>query len=206
VSDAAEPAVERPGHLFRSWKEPLIAGLVALHFLLGLAAAVPEPSLLWRIGPYRFAAATWARFHLDQRWNMFSPPPRAKQSLYYALHYPEGWTPLISLDGFAADRVKRSILQPRGAFRLMVQLRSINADSVPAGLSQKSFRAFYYQQLADFFCRGAGAAPGIISVRFYLVGKTPPHFFTRDRYGRPLDPPADYDFREPLYEQECSPP
>jgi len=191
--------------LFASWKEPLILALVGAHFLLGFAAGLPWRSRVREIPVVRDLLHWYERNHLDQRWSMFSPPPRRYTAIHYAARFPEGWTELQNLEEFAVRRVERRLVQPRGAFRLMVHLRSTNADTMPFGLTEKSARAFYYQQLADYFCRGSGRIPGMIAIRFYVAGKTPPHFFERDRFGQPLPPPADSDFVEPLYEQSCRP-
>ena len=197
-------APRRGGRLLASWRERAIAALVGLHFCLGLAAGIPWRSHVREIPLLGSVLRFYERNHLDQRWSMFSPPPYRYNAIFYSVHFPEGWTELQNLEDFAVQQVRRRIVQPRGAFRLMVHLRSVSADTMPAALTPRSSRAFYFQQLTDHFCRGAGRIPGALAFRFYVVGKTPPHFFERDRFGQPLPPPADSDFVEPLYEQTCA--
>jgi hypothetical protein len=187
------------------WREPLIAGIVVFHFTIGLLTGLPERSHLWSVPGLQRVAVFYARHTLDQMWSMFSPPPRGRYTIHYAVQFPTGWTELLPLDE-VSDRIAGRIVQPRGAFRLMVFLRSVNADTTPGGLTERSDRAFYYQQLSDFFCRGVGRIPDAVAIRFYVVGRTPPNFFTTDRWGQPLSPPADLDFELPLYEQRCAGP
>jgi hypothetical protein len=89
-------------------------------------------------------------------------------------------------------------------FRVLAFFRASADDKIPDGLSQTSFRAFYYQQISYYFCSGDGKIPGIIGIRFYLVGSGIPHFFDTDKYGQPLPPISEYNSRLPLYEQKCS--
>jgi len=194
---SAEPRVA-------SWGQRAILALVGVHLVLGVVAGLPWRSLVWQIPVLAPSLAFYQRNHLDQRWSMFSPPPRRYTSIFYAIQFPEGWTQLQDLEGFAVEQAQGRVLQPRGAFRLMVHLRSTNADTLPIGLTPTSDRAFFYQELSDYFCRGAGRIPGALTIRFYVVGKTPPPFFEQDLYGRPVAPAADSDFVEPLYEQSCA--
>jgi len=204
VPETGTPGADRRLSLFASWKEPVIVGLVILHFLLGLASVLPRKSKVWDLPALEHLGRLYGSHRLGQRWNMFSPPPQHKRSIHFALQFSEGWTDLVELDDVASRQIKGVLIQPRGMFRLKAFLRASNRDSLPAGLSQKSGRAFYYQQLADFFCRGDGRIADLIAIRFYLVGKTPPHFFDEGPHGQPLPPASDLDFQEPLYEQECS--
>jgi hypothetical protein len=194
---------EPRARLFRSWTEPVIAALVVAHLVLGIAAALPSRSRLWHVPVLGSLAAWYASHNLDQQWSMFSPPPRRRQSIQYALRFADGWTDLIALDPYTSEVTGR-LVQPPGAFRLIVHLRATNGDSIPGGLSDRSARAHYYQELADYFCRGAGRIPDLVAIRFYLVAHTPPHFFETDQYGQPLPPPTDFDAQLALYEQECA--
>src|SRR5262249_5352603 len=145
---------ESGSRLFRSRKEPVIVGLVALHFALGVAAGIPARSRLWTVPVLGSVAAWYAAHNLAQQWSMFSPPPGRRQSIHYALRFADGWTDLIALDPYTSEVTGR-LVQPPGVFRLIVHLRATNSDSLPGGLSEKSARAHYYQELADYFCRGA---------------------------------------------------
>lgn len=204
MSETPTPEANRRLCLFASWKELAIVGLLVLHFLLGLVSVLPRQSKVWNLPALEHVGRFYETHRLGQRWNMFSPPPQHKRSIHFALQFPEGWTDLVELDGFASRQIKGVLIQPRGMFRLKAFLRASNRDSIPAGLSERSGRAFYYQQLTEYFCRGDGRIPGLIGIRFYLVGRTPPHFFGQGPYGQPLPPASDLDFQEPLYEQECS--
>lgn len=186
----------------RLW-ESLIVFFVISHFALGLLCTLPSRSKFWRLPVFREAGIFYRSNRFDQSWTMFSPPPRMRESVQYSVRLPGGWTPLVSLSSFALDQVKHRLVQPRGAFRLVSFFRATAADETPGGLSETSFRAFYYQQLSDYFCRGDGKIPEIIGVRFYLVGSGIPDFFDTDNYGQPLPGVSEFDFQLPLYERKC---
>ena len=183
-----------------------IAGLVILHFSLGLLATVPPRSVIWTIPFLRTASALYSHNRLDQSWSMFAPPPRLQTQIHYAVEFADGWTDLVPLQAFAMAQVKGRLVQPRGVFRLVTFLRSTSSDQIPSGLKADGERAFYYQQLADFFCEGDGKVAGALTIRFYLVGHRTPYFFPTDQFGRPEPPLGDFDFQQPLYEQSCQRP
>lgn len=190
--------------MVRRVQHPLIAVVVTAHFALGLLACLPRNSLAWSLPVFRELGTFYSSNRLDQSWKMFSPPPRVKESVEYSLHLPGGWTGLIPLNAFAADQVKRRLVQPRGMFRVMAFSRAISSDRIPGGVTETSARALYYQQLSDYFCRGDGHVPGLVGIRFYMVGSRVPHFSDTDKYGRPLRAISEDDFQYPLYEQDCA--
>jgi hypothetical protein len=178
--------------------------VVASHFALGLFACLPRNSKIWSLPVLRELGNFYRDNRLDQSWSMFAPPPRTKDLVQYSLHLTDGWTSLIPLNSFAADQVRRRFIQPRGMFRVMAFSRSISSDKAPGGMTETSARALYYQQLSDYFCRGDGLVPGLVSIRFYIVGSKIPYYLDTDRYGQPLPPISDYNYQLPIYEQECA--
>lgn len=194
-----------PASRRRRLSQTIVAGLVVLHFSLGLLATIPPRSRIWTVPLLRTARAFYTHNRLDQSWSMFAPPPRVNTQIQYAVEFADGWTDLVPVQSFAMDQVKHRLVQPRGAFRLVTFLRSTASDQLPSGLPATGERAFYFQQLADFFCVGNGRIPGAVTVRFYLVGRRAPYFFTTDEFGRPHPPVRDFDFQQPLYEQACPP-
>jgi hypothetical protein len=185
----------------RPGRQPVILALVSAHFAASLVAVVPERSPIWRVPPLAEVRRFYAMHNLDQRWNMFAPPPRQHIAIMAAFQFTEGWTDLYPLDDFTATRLRGRLILDRGLFRVRSFLRPSNRD---LSLTDRSSRAFYYQQLAEYFCRGDGRVAELVSVRFYLEAHTPPHFFDTDRDGRARPPPADFDFRDELYEQDCA--
>jgi hypothetical protein len=184
-------------------RQATIASLVALHFALGLLATVPRRSRIWTLPVLATAGNLYSHYRLDQSWSMFAPPPQVNTTIHYAVEFPDGWTELVSLNAFAVDQVRHTLVQPRGTFRLVTFTRSSNADQLPSGLQPGGERAFYFQQLADYFCAGDGRIRGALRIRFYLVGHRAPYFFATDQFGRPQPPLRDSDFQQPLYEQAC---
>lgn len=198
-AEAVEPAGQRT-----PFTHLTIGGLVVLHFLLGLLVTLPRRSEIWQIPVLTAAGAFYGRHRLDQSWSMFAPPPRVDTEIQYAVRFADGWTELVSLEGFATRQIKGTLVQPRGVFRLATFLRATSSDQLPSGLAGDGGRLFYYQQLADFFCAGDGRIPGAAAIRFYVVGHHAPYFFATDPYGLPEPPITDYEFQQPLYEQACS--
>lgn len=192
------------GRVYKEGARALIPLLVGLYYALGVLFMIPANSHLWEIPVVSRVGSFFVKHSLDQKWLMFSPPPRMRRSLAFVVEFDDGWSELTSLDGFVQDQVRGTLVQPRGAFRLLNFLRAAPADSIPGGLTETSLRAFYFQQISEFFCRGDGAIPGARTIRFYLVGETPPNFLDLDRWGEPLEEPSDWDFRTPLYEQACT--
>ena len=185
----------------RPGRRPVILALVAGHFVASIVAVGPERSAIWRLRPLAEVRRFYATHNLDQRWNMFAPPPRQHVAILAAFQFAEGWTDPYPLDDFSQTRLRGRLILERGLFRVRSFLRPSNRD---LELTDRSSRALYYQQLAEFFCHGDGRVHELVSVRFYLEAHTPPHFFDTDRAGRPRPPPSASDFRSALYEQDCA--
>lgn len=182
-----------------------MALLVIAHFGASLLATLPARSPISSLPGVPMLRAFYRTHNLGQSWVMFAPPPTQRLTLEVALRFPEGWTGLVRLDEFTPARLAGVLIQPRGLFRVRAFLSASNEDRMSAGaLDPRSSRAFFYQQLAEFFCRGDGRPEDVLTVRLYLVGRSPPHFHSADADGHPLPPPAQWDFQQPLYEQECA--
>src|SRR6185503_970512 len=122
----------------RPGRQPVILALVSAHFAASLVAVVPERSPIWRVPPLAEVRRFYAMHNLDQRWNMFAPPPRQHIAIMAAFQFTEGWTDLYPLDDFTATRLRGRLILDRGLFRVRSFLRPSNRD---LSLTDRSSRA-----------------------------------------------------------------
>ncbi len=189
---------------FHSYKEHLIAVGVLCHFLLGGMAVIPPRSYIYDIPGIRQAIEFYQSQRFEQSWPMFSPPPRDSAGLSYAVKFERGWSELLSLQEPVIQQLRSNFIQPRGAFRVATHLRiDSKKDIFQRLLNSKDQRAFYYQQLVDYYCHGDGKIKGAQKIRLYVEIKGLPNFFQKDDNGDVYPPPEEYNRRFPIYEEAC---
>ena len=186
--------------LARAWRRlrrPLIATAVLLHFVVGVLCFAAPPSALLEVAAVDAAVRTYDRLGLAQTWRMFAPPARAVYTIGYALRFDDGWSDLLALDDIAADRARGRFILPRGQVRLGNQLRHPNL--IKPSLDDEPYYRHLFQQFAAFYCRGAGAVPGLRAIRFYSRITPIEPFFPDD----PAAPAVRDPVIRPIYHREC---
>jgi hypothetical protein len=188
--------------LHQAWRRirrPVIATLVALHFIIGWLCFVQRPSVVLEVPPLRAVIARYRELGFAQTWRMFAPPARSHYRIGYALRFDGGWSDLLYLHDVAADRARDHFFLPRGQIRLGNQLRHPNLREF--NLDDEPFFRHYFQQLAAFYCFGDGAIPELRAVRFYSVVIPIEPFF--DDEDDPTNPSMEPTVTG-LYQRECS--
>jgi hypothetical protein len=184
------------------WHHLVVVAVVA-HFFFGFVAVLTERNHLFKIAPLRWGALLYSYLHFEQKWDMFAPPPRDADTIQYSLHLPTGWTELIDIGAPYFIQQKNRLTMPRGLSRIVAFYRASAEDARPERFNGWNLRSFYYQQLADYFCRGDGKISGLRGIAFYHVVVGLPDFFEKDELGQPLPPPSSFDARQRIYMESC---
>lgn len=151
-----------------AWKKKLIFWAVIAHFFLGIVALLPSESRVFEIPGLRAIAGAYYQMGFGQTWFMFSPPTPYVGKLEYSVLLKGGWTQPIPLDRAVMQKYINQFIIPRGAFRVITFFRPSNDDYEARKLDSTSPRAFYYQEISEFYCKGRGKIPGALGIHIYL--------------------------------------
>jgi len=185
-------------------RQTLICVCILAYFVVGTISLTPKRS------PIQSALAplfTAFRFiDMEQTWPMFSPPPQANSKLLYAVEYEEGWSSLVDVAAPSVETLQNNFVQPRGLFRVSSHLRvSVMKDLKRERLHEKDGRAFYYQQLADYFCQGDGKIEGIKTIRLYVATKSMVPYADDEPLPDDLkENSSELTAQKQIYEQSCA--